>query len=156
MAQHKALYQMLDYSNEKSNTTVYVGPITALTIAAFLTQFGALRTAIEGITLGVVSQESWVGDVTVLSNTPPTDAEAQREKKWLVRYVGDTTDKIFTLEIATAELGGDHLLPMSDFADLTETDMAAFVTAFEAIAKSPDDDTESVTVQSIQFVGRNT
>jgi len=151
-----ARFQLLDYSNERSNTTVHVGPITALTIAGFLTDFGALRTAIEAITLGVVSQESWVGDSTVLSNTPPTDAEAQREKKWLVRYTGDTTDKVFTLEIATAELGGGHLLPMSDFADLTETDMAAFVTAFEDIARSPDDDAETVTVQSIQFVGRNT
>jgi len=153
---HKAIFQLLDYSNEKTTSTVYVGPITAGTIAGFLTAFGTLRTAIEAITLGVVSKESWVGDDTVLSNTPPTDAEAQREKKWLVRYTGDTTDKIYTLEIGTAELGGSHLQPMSDMADLTETDMAAFVTAFEAIARTPDDDTETVTVQSIQFVGRNT
>jgi hypothetical protein len=152
---HLARYQLLDYSNERSNTTVNVGAITAVSIAGFLTAFGALRTAIEGITLGVVSQESWVGDITALSNTPPTDAEAQREKKWLVRYTGDTTDKVYTLEIATAELSGGHLLPMSDFADLEETDMAAFVTAFEAIARTPDDDEETVTVQSIQYVGRN-
>ena len=153
---HLAQFQLLDYSNERSRTEVHVGAITAVSIGGFLTAFGALRTAIEGITLGVVSQESWVGDRTSLSNTPPTDAEAQREKKWLVRYVGDTSGKVFTLEIATAELGGGHLLPMSDFADLTETDMAAFVTAFEDIARSPDDDTETVTVQSIQFVGRKT
>jgi len=153
---HKAIFQMLDYSNEKSTSTIYVGPITAGTIAGFLTQFGALRTAIEGITRGVVAKESWVGDDTVLSNTPPADAEAHREKKWLVRYIGDTSDKVYTLEIATAELDGGHLQPLSDFADLTETDMAAFVTAFEAIARAPEDDTETVTVQSIQFVGRNT
>lgn len=152
---HKAIYQLLDYSNERSASTIYVGPITAGTIAGFLTQFGALRTAIEGITLGVVSKESWVGDETVLSNTPPASPEAQREKKWLVKYTGDTTDKVYTLEIATAELDGGHLLPMSDLADLTETDMAAFVTAFEAIARTPDDDAETVTVQSIRFVGRN-
>lgn len=153
---HKAIFQLLDYSNEKTTSTVYVGPITVGTIVGFLTQFGALRDAIEDITLGNISKESWVGDDTVLTNTPPTDAEAQREKKWLVRYTGDTTDKIYTLEIGTAELAGGHLQPMSDMADLTETDMAAFVTAFEAIARTPDDDTETVTVQSIQFVGRNT
>lgn len=152
---HLAQFQLLDYSDERSTTTIHVGAITAVSIAGFLTDFGALKTAIEGITLGVVSQESWVGDRTALSNTPPADAEAQREKKWLVRYTGDTSGKVYTLEIATAELGGGHLLPMSDFADLTETDMAAFVTAFEAIARTPDDDTETVTVQSIQFVGRS-
>lgn len=153
---HLAQFTLLDYSNERSSTTVNVGAITAVSIIGFLTDFGALRTAIEGITLGVVAQEAWVGDRTVLSNTPPTDPEAQREKKWLVRYVGDTSGKVYQLEIPTAELAGGHLLPMSDFADLTETDMAAFVTAFEDIARTPDDDTETVTVQSIQYVGRRT
>lgn len=149
-------FTMLDYSNEKSALTIYAGDITAVSLPGFLTDFGALRTAIEAITLGVVQQETWIGDRTVLSNTPPTDPLAQRENKWLVRYVGDTTGKQFGVEIATAELAGGHLLPMSDFADLTETDMAAFVTAFETIARTPDSDLETVTVQSIQFIGRNT
>lgn len=153
---HEAQFTLLDYSNERSSMKVNVGAITALSIGGFLTDFGALRAAIEGITLGVVAQEAWVGDRTTLSNTPPTDPEAQREKKWLVRYVGNTSGKVFQLEIPTAELGGGHLLPMSDFADLTETDMAAFVTAFEDIARTPDSDTETVTVQSIQYVGRRT
>jgi len=151
-----AQFTMNDYSNEKSRFEVFAGDITAVSLPGFLTQFGALRTAIENITLGVVQQEAWVGDRTLLSNTPPTDPLAQRENKWRVVYVGDTTGKLFGLEIATAELAGGHLLPNSDLADLTETDMAAFVSAFEAIARTPDDDTETVTVTSIQFVGRNT
>jgi len=151
-----ARFQLLDYSDERSSTSIHVGDITAVSLPGFLTEFGALRTAIEGITLGVVSKESWVGDDTTLSNTPPSDPNAQREVKWLVRYTGDTTDKLYSLEIATAELAGGHLLAGSDMADLAETDMAAFVTAFEDIARTPDDDTETVTVQSIQFVGRNT
>lgn len=152
----KAIFQLKDYSDENSSSTIHVGDITAVSLPGFLTQFGALRTAIEGITLGVVSREQWVGDDTLLSSTPPSDPNAQREVKWLVRYTGDTSGKAYQLEIATAELAGGHLLPNSDFADLAETDMAAFVTAFEDIARTPDDDTELVTVVSIQFVGRNT
>lgn len=151
-----AQFTMLDYSNEKSSLQIYVGDITAVSLPGFLTDFGALRTAIEGITLGKVQQEAWIGDRTVLDNVPPTDPNAQREVKWLVRYIGDTSGKLYSVEIATAELAGGHLLAGSDFADLAETDMAAFVTAFEDIARTPDDDTETVTVQSIQFVGRNT
>jgi len=151
---HESSFTILDYSNEKSTTKIYNGPITVGTIAGFLTAFGNLRTAIEDIIRGEIASEAWVGDRTVLTSTPPTDEEASREAKWLVRYVGNTSDKIFTLEIATPLKTG-NMLPMSDFADLTSTDMAAFVTAFEAIAKSPEDDTEGVTVQSIQFVGRN-
>jgi len=149
-------FTMLDYSNEKSSFEVFVGDITAISIAGFLTDFGALRTAVEGITLGTVNKEQWIGDRTLLSNTPPGDPLAQRENKWRVVYTGDTSGKLYSLEIATAELGGGHLLANSDFADLAETDMAAFVTAFEDIARTPDDDTETVTVVSIQFVGRNT
>lgn len=149
-----AQFTLLDYSNERSSFEVNVGDITAVSLPGFLTDFGALRTAVEAITLGVVAKESWIGDRTTLSSTPPTDPLAQRENKWLVRYTGDTSGKVFQLEIATAELAGGHLLPMSDFADLTETDMAAFVTEFEGIARTPDDDTETVTIQSIQFVGR--
>jgi len=151
-----AQFTMNDYSNESSRFEVFTGDITAISISGFLTDFGALRTAVEGITLGVVKQEAWVGDRTLLSSIPPTDPLAQRENKWRVVYAGDTSGKLYSVEIATAELGGGHLLPASDFADLTETDMAAFVTAFEDIARTPDDDTETVTVMSIQFVGRNT
>jgi hypothetical protein len=34
-------------------------------------------------------------------------------------------------------------------------EMAAFVTAFEAIGRSPDDDEETVTVLRARIVGRN-
>jgi len=151
-----AQFTMNDYSNEKSRFEVFAGDITAVSLPGFLTQFGALRTAVENITLGVVQQEAWVGDRTLLSNTPATDPLAQRENKWRVVYTGDTSGKLYSFEIATAELAGGHLLPNSDFADLAEADMAAFVTALEAIGRTPDDDTETITVSSIQFVGRNT
>jgi len=49
---HYNTVTFVDYSNEKSSVTVLNGSITALTIAAFLTQFGALKTALEGITKG--------------------------------------------------------------------------------------------------------
>lgn len=149
-----SIFTLLDFSREKSTVSLYNGDITAVSIAGFLTQFGALRTAIEGITLGVVQQEQWIGDRTVLSNTPPTNPFAQREMKWLVTYTGDTSGKIFTLEIPTADLTG-RLIEDTDLADMTNTEVAAFVTAFEDIARTPDDDTETVTVQNIRFVGRN-
>jgi len=151
-----AQFTMNDYSDESSRFEVFTGDITAISIAGFLTDFGALRTAVEAITLGVVKQESWIGDRTLLSSIPPTDPLAQRENKWRVVYVGDNSGKKYSVEIATAELGGGHLQAAADFASLAETDMAAFVTAFEDIESTPDDDEETVTVVSIQFVGRNT
>jgi len=85
-AKHYGTFTILDYSEEKSPVSFSFGGVTALNIAGFLTQFGALRTALTAIITGVVQKEKWVGDDTVLSNTPPTDQNAQIELKWLLTY----------------------------------------------------------------------
>lgn len=154
MAKHTSTFSLRDYDKEIGTVTVHNGPITALTIAGFLTAFGALRTAIDGITGGVVAKEQWVGDVTTLSNDIPTDESVQRESKWLVTYEGNTSHKVFQNEVPTADPTG-RLLTNTNIADLADTDIAAFVTAFEALVKSPDDDTEGVTVLEIKYVSRN-
>ena len=151
---HYNTVTLVDYSNEKSTVSVYNGSITALTIAAFLTQVSALRTSIEGITKGVVVGTSWVGDKDTLAAVPPTDVFAQRELKWLVRYENVVSHNIYTMEIPTADPTA-RLLPASDKADLADTEIAAFVTAFEAIARSPENDVDGVSVLDITLVGRN-
>lgn len=159
-------FSVLDYSNETSRFSFNTGAITAASLPGTLTQFGALRTAIEGIILGVVSQEDLLVFNTRLSNVPPSDENAQIERGWLVSYEDDLPffddpvnaipnegyQKKFTLVIGTADFTG-RLLPESDFADLTDPGIAAFVTAFEAIARSPYGGT--VNVLSIKGVGRN-
>lgn len=152
--QHYSTMTYVDYSGEKSSVTVLNGSITALTIAAFLTQFGTLKTATDDITKGVMVGSSWVGDKDTLAATPPTDVFAQRELKWLVRYENAVSHRIFTLEIPTADPTG-RLLPASDQADLADTEIAAWVTAFEAIGRSPENDVDGVNVLDITLVGRN-
>lgn len=154
MAAHKSQYTLKDFSDENSSVEVYNGAITAVSIAGFLTSFGNLRDAIDTITLGEMHKEQWIGDTTVLSNDIPTNAFAQRELKWLVSYKGNTTNKKFTVEIPTAD-PTDRLVPGTDLADLTNTDIADFVTAFEAHCRTPDSDTENVTVLKMTLVGRN-
>lgn len=148
-------YTFLDFSGEKSTFSVSNGAITSVSLPGFLTQFGALRDAVDAITLGTLHKEMWVGDNTVLSNVRPTSVFAQREMKWLVRYQGNTSQKIFTAEIPTADPTG-RLLAGSDRADLTSgSGMPAFVTAFQNLVRSPDDPSETVTILDIYLVGRN-
>ncbi len=72
-----------------------------------------------------------------------------------MRYHTNTTLKKLQVSIPTANL---DLLPDtgSEFIPLADTEAAAFKTAFEAIVVNPEDAAEGVTVDSIQFVGRNT
>lgn len=153
-AQHYALFTILDFSMEKSNTTIYHGAITPTSLAGYLTEFGQMRNAIDAITLGTIHKEMWVGDSTVLSQTPPTNNFAQRELKWLVRYRGNTSQKIYTLTLPTADPTG-RLVAGTDRADLNNADIAAFVNQFQSFARTPDDDQENVTVLDITLVGRN-
>lgn len=161
-------YSMLDYSREKSAFSIITGDVTAVSLPGLLTEIGALRAGIEGITLGVVSDEGLRAFLTNLSNTPPTSPLAQVESAWLVQYEDTTAffddpvnaipnegfGKIFTLTIPTAELAtSGRLAPNSDDAVLTETGMAAFVTAFENTARSPYGG--EVNVVKITHVGRN-
>lgn len=150
---HFGTFTILDYSEEKSTTRFNFGAVTAINIAGFLTAFGNMRTAITNIILGTVQKESWTGDSTVLSNTPPAATEAQIELKWLVTYEGDTSKKKYRAEIPTPDTA--KLIPGTDQADLADTDIAAYVTAFESIGRTPDDDTETISVLGINLVGRN-
>lgn len=159
---------MLDYSREKSSFSIITGDVTAVSLPGLLTEVGELRTAIEGITLGVVSDEALRAFNTNLSNTPPASPLAQIESAWLVTYEDSLAffddpvnaipnegyGKLFTMTIPTADIAAaGRLAPNSDEAVLTETAMAAFVTAFEQTARSPYGGT--VNVVSVRHVGRN-
>jgi hypothetical protein len=152
-AEHYGTFTILDYSEEKSSFRFNIGAITAISLPGFLTNFGALRTALGGIILGTVNKEAWVGDSTVLSNVPPADSNAQVELKFLLSYEGDTTKKVFRNEIPTPDTS--KVIAGTDQVDMADTDIAAYVTAFETIARSPDSDTETVTVLDMRLVGRN-
>lgn len=161
-------FTMLDYSRERSSFSLATGEVTAVSLPGLLDEVGDLRAAIEGITLGVVSDESLSVFTTNLSNTPPASALAQVESCWLVTYednlpfFDDPTNaipnegygRLFTMTIPTAEIGiATRLLANTDQANLAEAGMLAFKTAFEETARSPYGGT--VAVVRIDHVGRN-
>lgn len=159
---------MLDYSREKSAFSVETGNVTAVSLPGLLTEISNFRAAVDGICLGVQSDEALRAYANDLSNTPPTDANAQIERAWLVTFEDNLPffddpvnsipnegfGRLFTVTIPTADIAAaGRLAPNSDEAVLTESGMAAFVTAFEAMARSPYGGT--VNVISVRHVGRN-
>ncbi len=159
-------FSMIDHSREQSRFSIATGEVTAVSLPGLLTEVGTLRGAIEGITLGNVASESLSVFDTRLTNVPPANELAQVESAWLVTYADDTEffdapvnaipneayGRLYTLTIPTADIVG-RLLPNSDFADLTDTEMAAFVSALETTGRSPAGG--AVSVISVKHVGRN-
>lgn len=160
-------FSILDYSNERGRVSLATGEVTSASLPGLLTEVGELRTAIEGITLGVVANETLTVFDTQLASIPPSDPHAQVERSWLVRYVDNLPffdapinaipnegyQQVFTLTIPTADIAAaGRLVPGTDLANLQEAGMAAFVTAFEQTARSPYGGT--VDVLEIRHVGR--
>jgi hypothetical protein len=158
-AQHYAVWTILDYSDESSPLKVFNGAVTSTSIAGYITDLGSFRTLTQNLVLGTVSKEQWVGDNTIISQARPSDPDAQRERKGLVVYKGNTTNKLFTLTIPTirtkASGGASLIVPGTDLFDLAASPVAPWIAGFESLARTPDDDTETVTVQEIRLVGRN-
>lgn len=149
--------QYRDYSGETKNIRLYSGEITAVTIAGFLTKFGALQTALDGVTLGERSKQSW-GEESIVSNDRPASKAAQVETELLVRVQGATSEKPWSFRIPTVDYtafnyadppAGDQVIISGAGASAATT---ALVAAIEDLCKMPDDNTEAVVVVGMNVV----
>jgi len=145
--------QITDYANEKSSFGVTSTDLTAGNFAAQSGLADTLRTTTQALSIGAVTKQTIAA---VLYDTPAvaTNVYAHREMKWLVSYQAVTSGKVFQIEIAAPNVT-DNLVPNTDQADLTSDAWVAWIGAFTAFAKSPDDPTESVVVIGAVLVGRN-
>jgi len=142
-------FALRDNSAETGRVEIHTGNVTAASLPGLLTEVGALRGAIEGITIGVMAKESLSVFETQLSAASAASPLAQKGVKWTVGYSDVTAffddpvnaipnagyQKIFTFTIPTADL---TLLPSGEEElDLTVNPGLAFVTALENTARSP-------------------
>lgn len=157
----------LDHSEERSSTGIHTGNITAVSLPGALTDIAAFMTAIDAITIGTITYDALQAYRTPRGTVPPTDPDAQRERVFRVFYVDNQQffdpptnaipnagyGKPFHFDVPTANFGLTDLFPLNtDQVDLGQTQIAAFVTAFEDLARSPYGGT--VTVTRIEGAGK--
>lgn len=149
--------QYRDYSGEVKSIRMYAGEITAVSLPGFLTAFGALKTALDAVTLGVRSAESW-GEETIVSNALPAGKDAQIETELLVRVQGATSEAPWSFRIPTVDYtafnfasppAGDQVIIDGAGASAATT---ALIDAIEALVKMPTDETEAVVVVGMNVV----
>jgi len=140
---------------ETASFQVAITNLTPANVAAQITLINDLSSAVAALVIGNADGNEVVYDRNDLAASPAASPLAQRENKWLVRYHGSVSHKRFRVSLPTADL--TLLANNSEFLDITTAASPGndFKVAFEAVVKSPDDDTESVVVDSVQFVGRN-
>jgi len=143
----------IDESLEISSIDFRIREMTAATIAAVLTEAATLGAAISALSSGVLVKSQLIQDSSNFNSSPPSDPNAQRERKWLVRYQDLTNLKYGQVEIPVALVNGDVKLANSDRADFTDTLWTDFIAAFETTARSIDGNV--VNVLEAILVGRN-
>lgn len=145
-----------DYGNEQtaeaSSWSLAVTTLTAGNVVAEAAKHAALYTALDAISLGVNAKKETVFSRVPVSGAFATDKNSQRENKFLIRYRGDAAFKAFSMEMPCADLS--LLATDSEFMDPAGAEYIALKAAFEACVRSPDDASETVTMGSVQFVGR--
>lgn len=139
---------------ESSSVNFPIATTNGANIAAVATWLTALNAAIDGIVIGNLASSQQVLKSTLYSAVPAASPLAQRENKWLCRYHDNTTLQKGSVSIGTADL--TLLTDNSEFLDITAGVGLAFKDAFEDVVVSPYNDANPVTLDSVQFVGRNT
>lgn len=158
-------YSQRDWEGDIGTSTFNTGAVTPTSLAGLLTQIGNLRTAIQGLTIGAPASETQSVFDTILGQDDASTPDAQRGNKWLVHYHDSlaffdaplnaipNAGYLKPFEVSLPCADNSLLADNEKFLDITVNPGLAFVTAFEAMARSPYNGT--VTVDSIEQVNWN-
>ena len=138
---------------ESSNIEIAIIPLTAANVVATSTLVDNLTAAFEALSIGNLAKTSLTFERDFISSAPAALQAAQRENKYLIRYHGSTSNRKMSKSLPCADL--TKLPNHEEFLDLTADEGLALKTAFEAVVRNDQDETETVIVDSVQFVGRN-
>lgn len=142
----------LDYDSEAGTVSVEGREVDDTSFDAVNLEITALRTAIEAVSIGTLRKEVRRMSTDFWAGTPPSDKQAQREKKWNVLYQDGTNFKNFSFEIPCADL---TLLDATRRGYMDKT-LAAYTNlkaAIEAWLRSPYGN--AVTVNDLHYEGRD-
>ena len=157
MAVGKARISIKDNSKEVNGFGFYTPQLAAGNVDDYSSVSGTLinnvLTALALVVNGTVRSAGVTAFSSVISEASPGDGEAQNEKRLLLKYY-DTVETDFKgrMEIPSFDMG-TYQTEGTDSIDLTQTNIAALVTALEAAAVSKLGN--PIVIYEGVFVGRN-
>jgi hypothetical protein len=140
-----------DYDNEGAQVSFRGPEFTQLTFDQQVALQDDIVTAVEATSLGNLVRDIRIAKETSPGSGPSANSQAQREMKWLVRMVDDTTGRTVNVSIPCPDFS--LLLPNSDKMDPASAAYVNLKAAVEAYHQSIEGN--SVTVIDVVLVGRN-
>lgn len=135
----KASWSFRDRSQEISTVELTVADISAggADFDTVMADVAALGAAIEGISNCIMAREVLTQTVTTKNPASTSNEYANRESALRVFYGDTITGEVYHMSIPGPDWSNVDLEPNTDLADLTDTEVAALITALEANALSP-------------------
>lgn len=144
-----------DYSDEVSRTEFTLAQGTAGNFDSIVSENAAILAAVQDLILGNIEHTVFVAQKNDVDNGPAGTPSAQRELKWLLEFIDDTSGGRFTRELPTADITNAALLiANTDIADITSTEWVAFKAAVDGIVRNNATGNTSSLVGA-RLVGRN-
>ncbi len=137
-----------DFEGKPGTVSTFVPLFTAVNFTAQNALMDTLVSAIEGVTLLPKINDSRLSSDVGFAAANPTDPNAQRGIKWLVRMQENGTGNAVIFRIPGADLA--LLVPGSENMNIATGPGAALVDAIEAVVVSNDGTT--VTVSEIVYL----
>lgn len=158
LSQDYNTFSWSDYDSEPSTMSVNTVEITAANVDAQQSLLTTLRTALNDITIGVVSK-SVLSDIGWDTLTPTTNPFGQREIKWVIIVEDFLGNRYKANEVPTADLslltGNQKYIIKNGVVAVTDPDgfVADFKAAYEAVAVSNTG--QVVVIHDMYQAGRN-
>jgi len=153
LAQPYTTYQFLDRSGEKSSLKMYLPDVTNVNYATTVVALSDIRVALLALTLcSMGTQSELVCEVHSDVATLPSDPYAQRESRAMFSCADAVTGRQFKIGVPCPDLG-DMGIPGTDAVNLSDVEVAAYVTALGLWSVSPEGNAYSVIRGQVQ--GRN-
>lgn len=144
-------FAWIDFDGDTRQFTLPIVDANAATHDARQTEVTALEDALEAVSHLALTRTDFIIERTDTGAGKPAEQAAQVNIEWKITYVDDVTGDVETVRVGGADLTlAGVLLPGSNVADLTQAQMAALVTAFEALVLSSAGN--AVSVQQIAFL----
>jgi len=153
VAQPYTTFQFLDRSGEKSSLKMYLPDVTNVNYDTTVATLTDIRLALQALTLcSMGSQPELVSEVHTDVATLPSDPYAQRESRAMFECADATTGRRFKIGVPCPDLG-DMGIPGTDAVNLSDVEVAAYITALGLWSVSPEGNAYSVIKGQVQ--GRN-
>jgi len=146
----KETLTFIDFNGQRSSVGVHMEDVTALNVSDWLNAVTSLSAAIVGMTVGNLDKRQALGVLTDLQPGLPSNEFAQRDTKFIVRFITAQSTGEFTIPTADLSL----LSPNSSLMDTTSAEYAALVAALVTTGLFTDKYGNVITgIKNVQHIG---